>query len=109
MVVYITRDETLLVSVDVQNTGAHAGDEVQIYTRYPPSSIPRPTKQLIAFQRITLQSGETKRVELQVPAANLAYYDEGSTAFVVAPGFYPIEAGSSSADIRLPGTYRVLQ
>ena len=31
---YITRDGTLLVSVDVQNTGARMGEEVvQIYTR----------------------------------------------------------------------------
>lgn len=111
----VASNGTLQVSFKVQNTGAVTGDEVaQVYTRYPETidsgcqcSIVRPIKQLAAFERITLTPGETTTVTLQVPAANLGYYDEGQQAFVVAPGFYPIQVGSSSADIRLTGTYRV--
>jgi beta-glucosidase len=100
------RGDTLQVAVDVQNTGSMAGDEVvQVYTGYPASAIVRPAKQLVAFQRVSLNAGETKHVVLQVPTPNLAYWDSPSASFVVAPGFYPLQVGSSSADIRLNGTY----
>jgi beta-glucosidase len=104
----ITKAATLQVEFDVQNTGARAGDEVaQVYTRYPFNKLPRPAKQLVAFTRITLAPGETKHVTLSVPAPNLSYYDESTSAFVVDSGFYGLQVGSSSADIRLLGTYLV--
>jgi beta-glucosidase len=54
-------------SVEVRNAGDRAGDEiVQLYVHNPPSDVSRPTKELMGFRRISLQPGETKRVEFTV-------------------------------------------
>lgn len=94
------------VSVNVKNAGARKGDEVvQIYAHYPASSLPRPSKQLVAFQRITLDPGAAQTVTLQVPQDRLHYWDEVSHSFVVASGSYTLDIGSSSQDTRLSGTF----
>ena len=101
---------TLTATFDVTNTGTRTGDEVvQLYFRATRPSVPRPVKELRAFQRITLAPGKTKAVALTLPAAKLAYYDENSHQFVVEPGAYEIMVGSASDDIRLAGEIRVVQ
>jgi beta-glucosidase len=105
---HMTGDGTLQIDVDVQNVGSWTGDEVvQAYVHYPASKVKRPTRQLVAFQRITLDPDGTKHVQLQVPAANLAFYDVSSGAFVVDPGGYSVDVGSSSADIRATASFVV--
>jgi len=54
----------LTVSVDVENVGARAGDEVvQLYIRDPVATMTRPVKELKGFQRVSLQPGQKRRVE----------------------------------------------
>ena len=65
------------------------------------SSVPRPSKELRGFQRLTLQPGEKKTVTLQVPAEKLAFYDETVHKFVVEPGAFDVMVGGASDDIRL--------
>jgi beta-glucosidase len=90
------------VSVDVTNTGTRAGDEVvQLYVRYPESKVDRPRKQLRAFERIGLDPGSTKTVTLRLAAADLAYWDPKSHAWVVEPGRVELLVGGSSADAAL--------
>jgi beta-glucosidase len=90
------------VSVDVRNVGGLAGDEVvQLYVREVHPRVKRPAKELRGFERINLQPGETRTVTFDLPRENLAYYDETAHAFVVAPGMFEFQVGSSSADIRL--------
>jgi beta-glucosidase len=99
---------SVTVSVDVENTGARAGDEVvQLYTHAVKSSVIRPAKELRGFQRISLQPGESRSVTLEVPAAKLAFYDVSKHAFFVEPGRYQIMTGASSSDIRASGTVSV--
>jgi beta-glucosidase len=58
----IRPDGRLNVSVEVQNRGQRAGDEVvQLYLRDIAASVTRPVKELKGFQRITLRAGETRR------------------------------------------------
>src|SRR5436305_15258613 len=60
----IRADGQITVSVEVENTGQRAGDEVvQLYLRDLASSVIRPVRELKGFQRITLKPGEKKRVE----------------------------------------------
>ena len=60
----IRPDGKLTVSVEVENVGKRAGDEVvQLYIRDVAASMTRPVKELKGFQRISLQPGEKKRVE----------------------------------------------
>jgi beta-glucosidase len=94
----------LHVIFDLKNSGDRAGSEVaQIYTHQRTSSTYQPIKSLRAFQRITLNPGESKTVTLEVPIKHLAYYDVKIHDFRVEPGVFDMLIGSSSEDIRLRG------
>jgi beta-glucosidase len=104
----IAGTDTLTVTVDIQNTGKRAGDEVaQLYTRELHPSVVRPAKELRGFQRVSLQAGEKKSLTFIVPASKLGFYDEKKHAFVVNPGGYEIQVGGSSADIRATAPLQV--
>lgn len=99
---------TVTVSVAVTNTGSRAGDEVvQLYVRYPNSSVSRPLKQLTGFRRVTIAPGETQTVTLPLAASQLAYWDTAQHRFTVEPGSVQIFVGASSADSRLETTLGV--
>ena len=59
--------ETLMVSVDVTNTGPRIGDDVvQLYVRHlDVDERQRPLDQLRGYQRVTLAPGETARIDLE--------------------------------------------
>jgi beta-glucosidase len=98
----------LTVSLDVRNTGDYAGNEVvQLYVRDVECSVKRPIKELRGFERIHLKPDETKTVILTLPAENLAFYDVNLKTFVVQPGDFEVQIGSSSEDIRLRGKFEV--
>ncbi|HTT56933.1 MAG TPA: glycoside hydrolase family 3 C-terminal domain-containing protein [Opitutaceae bacterium] len=72
----LAASDTLEATVEVTNTGAVAGDEVvQLYVSAPGSRVERVPRELKAFARVSLAPGETRRVALSVPVADLAYYD----------------------------------
>jgi beta-glucosidase len=97
----VDADEGLQVSVDVQNTGARAGQEVvQLYVRDLESSLMRPEKELKAFAKVSLEPGETKTVALTLNRESLAYYDDGERQWVAEAGEFEVLVGSSSRDIR---------
>jgi beta-glucosidase len=86
----------LTVSVDVRNTGSRVGDEVvQLYLRDLVASVSRPVKELKGFQRITLQPGETRRVEFLVGAEQLGLWNR-EMRFVVEPGEFQVMVGANS-------------
>lgn len=77
--------DEVVFSADVTNTGKRDGSElVQLYVRDKVAKIARPRRELKAFKRVELKSGETKHVELRVPVANLGYWTKGS--YIVEPG-----------------------
>ena len=97
--------DTVNVTVDVANTGSRAGDEVvQMYVRPVPGTgrlhAGRPRRQLIAFTRITLESGQGRTAEISLPVAALACWDVEACQMVVPPGDYEVMTGASSGDIR---------
>ena len=99
---------SLAVRVDVTNAGDRAGDEVvQLYACYLDSSVERPGKQLVGFQRISLQPGETKTVTMTLSAAQLAYWEAAGHEFVVEEGSVQLLVGTSSAEIKQEKTIRV--
>lgn len=90
------------VSFDLQNIGKRKGVEVpQLYVGATGLPIQLPLKQLRGFQRISLNPGETKRVEFTIKRDAFSYYDVKKGMWVVEPGRYDISVGSSSRDIRL--------
>jgi beta-glucosidase len=92
-------DGKLKVSVDVENVGTRAGDEVvQLYIRDVAASMTRPVKELKGFQRVTLRPGEKKRVEFVLAKEQLGFWNR-DLQFVVEPGEFKLMVGSSSEDV----------
>jgi beta-glucosidase len=88
------------VTVPVTNTGKVAGDEVvQVYLRDDVSSVTRPVAELAAFQRVTLQPGETRQVSLTIRPESLALWNREMKR-VIEPGTFTISAGPNSRDLK---------
>jgi beta-glucosidase len=86
------------VSVDVENTGRRAGDEVvQLYIRDPVASRVRPVKELRGFERVTLQPGERRTVYFTIAPVHLSFYDQ-DMRLVIEPGTFKVMVGTSSED-----------
>jgi beta-glucosidase len=103
----LERKKTVKVSLEVENTGERAGDEVvQLYIHDVVASVARPVKELKGFRRISLQPHETQEVTFEVAVQQLGLYD-ASMQYKVEPGEFEIMVGSSSEDIRLTGRLEV--
>lgn len=101
---------TLSASFEVSNTGDRAGDEVaQMYVRHIGSQVERPKLELEGFQRVHLQVGQTKTIQLPLAAKRLAYWDDKTHAWRLENDRIEIMVGSSSADVRLKKTVPVVQ
>ncbi len=95
------KNEKLVITVPVTNTGSRAGAEViQLYIRDLKSSLPRPVKELKGFCKVVLQPNETKQVSFTITAEELAYFDDAKHQWVAEPGKFEALVAASSADIR---------
>lgn len=92
------------VDVTITNTGNLPGTEVvQLYIRDKVSSYRVYDMKLAAFERVTLDPGQSACVTFFLDETSLSYYSpSGKTVF--EDGEFEIMAGSSSADIRLTMT-----
>ena len=87
-------DETLTVSFDLTNCGEYAGKEiVQLYVSAPKGEQIREVQSLKAFSKVALAAGESRRVSLQLPIAELACYHPGLGDWMVTPGIWQIRVG----------------
>jgi beta-glucosidase len=87
---------SLVVTLNVTNTGAVAGDEVaQLYVRQDVSSVETPARSLKGFSRIHLRPGETKTITFEVPQSDLAIWN-AEHKWVVEPGSFTLWVGDSS-------------
>jgi len=85
--------QDVTVSVEVENMGAVASDEVvQLYVTDLEATVPVPVRSLAGFTRITLAPGERQRVSLTVPADALSLIDADGRR-VVEPGAFEIAVG----------------
>lgn len=99
--------DTVTVTMTLENKGKTAGAEtVQFYAAQKAPRLSRPAKELKAFSKTYLEPGEKKCVEVRVPVADLAYYDDTARRWVVDSDEFTIFAGSSSTDIRRETTFR---
>ncbi|HPR33029.1 MAG TPA: glycoside hydrolase family 3 C-terminal domain-containing protein, partial [Prolixibacteraceae bacterium] len=88
-------------TVDVTNSGSVDGAEVvQVYVSDKEASLPRPEKELKAFEKVFLKKGERKTVELELDPSSFSFYDPEVHDWVSEPGEFEILVGSSSTDIR---------
>ncbi len=102
----MTADGSITVTVPVKNTGSLPGKEVvQLYVGDNKSSLPRPQKELKAFDKIALNPGEEKTVTFTITADDLKYFDDARHEWVAEPGKFTLYIGSSSTDIRTKGSF----
>jgi beta-glucosidase len=94
--------EDVEVSVEVENAGSVAADEVvQLYVMDVEASVPVPIRSLAGFTRIGLEPGERRRVSLTVPGEAFSLIDaEGKR--VVEPGAFEISVGGKQPGQRGP-------
>jgi beta-glucosidase len=89
------------ISLRLKNEGPIAGmDVVQIYVKDMKPLVPKASKELKAFKKVLVESGNTKLIELEIPVSELSYYDMNLARWNLTSGSYEIMAGSSSGDIR---------
>jgi beta-glucosidase len=104
----LANDGTVTVSVDVTNTGNRSGDEVvQLYVKHLHSAVERPREELDGFQRVTIEAGQTKTVEIPLLASRLAYWDVKTHAFRVEAEPVELMVGDSSANLPMNTTIHV--
>ncbi|MDG2830134.1 glycoside hydrolase family 3 C-terminal domain-containing protein, partial [Vibrio parahaemolyticus] len=93
-----TKDDLIEVYFNLKNTGDRDGKEIcQLYVEKVDSKVYRPKKELKAFSKVELKSGETKQVMLSFKASDLFVFQNGK--FKVESGKYIIHVGASSRDI----------
>lgn len=103
----IDNGESFEVSVNVENTGDMAGDEViQLYVSDRQASLPIAKRKLQAFKRIHLKQGERETVTFELSPKNLAFVNnEGE--WIVEPGRFLISVGGRQPEDQenKPGNY----
>lgn len=103
--VTVEEENRICAEVTVKNVGAKEGKEVvQLYTGDAPGEqrkVPRPKKELRAFEKITLLPGEEKTVRFWLNEKDFAFYDVEKKAFTAEHGTYRIYVGTSCADTAL--------
>ena len=88
--------------MDVTNGGdLEAAEVVQLYVAPPAGALPRPVRELKAFEKVLLAPGETRTVTLELTERDFAAYDPEVKDWVVEPGTYQVEIARSCQDVIL--------
>ena len=91
------RDGVVRASVTLSNTGSREGTEVvQVYVRDLVGSLTRPVKELKHFERVSLRAGESRRLEVEIPVSDLAFWGLDGTK-KVEPGDFQLWIAGDSA------------
>ena len=95
-----TAGQNVELSVEVQNTGARAGDEVvQLYVTDAEASSTVPVRALRGARRVHLRPGERRRVGFTLTPADLALVDERGRR-LLEPGEFRISVGGKQPGFR---------
>jgi beta-glucosidase len=98
----------VVVTMQVRNSGSRAGAEiVQLYVHDVKASVDRPLKELKGFQRVTLNSGEERKVSFTLDKAAMSFFSTAKDDWVAESGAFEVWIGASSRDIRLKGAFEL--
>jgi len=96
-----SKNEEMVVSVQLTNTGSRDGEEVvQLYIRDLAGSVTRPVRELKGFEKIALKPGETRIVSFTINAKLLQFYTANSKWEVESGDFNIWSGGSSAAKLK---------
>jgi beta-glucosidase len=86
-------ESAVTISVDVQNVGDRAGDEVaQLYISDLAASVPTPIRQLAGFERIHLTPRKKKTVTFTLAPRQLSLIDDAGNR-IIEPGEFQLAVG----------------
>ena len=89
------------MTLAVSNIGERDGAEiVQIYIHDEKSRLARPEKELVAFEKVYLEAGQTRHVDIVLDKHAVGYYDTSIPGWIAEEGVFQVLIGASSADIR---------
>jgi beta-glucosidase len=85
--------KSLLLEVEVSNTGKMAGEEVvQLYVSHLNSTFRTPIRSLKGFKRISLQAGESKKVKFEILPEDIAVLNK-DYSYVIETGKIIVSIG----------------
>ena len=92
----LNKTDTLIVSIDITNTGQYAGSEtLQLYTSDLVASVVRPVKELKKFKKVFLKPGEKENVKISLPISSLAFWNS-DLKYAVESGKFKVSVGQDS-------------
>lgn len=101
-------DETLTVSVDVENVGSVPGKEVvQLYVAPGKGSFTRPVRELKGFEKIKLAPGEKKTVQFTLDKRGFAVWDTRQHDWYVEDGDYAVQICKDAETVLLESNMRL--
>ncbi|ORY57180.1 glycoside hydrolase family 3 protein [Pseudomassariella vexata] len=104
----LTPEAPIHLIMAVTNTGPVAGSEIiQVYIRDEKSALPRPEKELAAFEKVYLEPDETKHITLSLDKYAVGYFDPAIPAWIADEGTFKVLVGASSTDIRQSASFKV--
>ena len=96
------------VSFTVTNKGSCFGEETaQVYLRDMVSSTVKPVQELAGFEKVGLEPGESRRLEIRIGCRQMRTLDRGCK-WHVEPGDFLVSVGDNAADILLKGMFTVM-
>ena len=105
----LTVNDSLTVTVSVSNTGKVPGaTTLQLYISDKKCSLPRPEKELKAFQKVFLFPGEQRIVKLTIGRDALCFYDDRTQQWTVEPGDFEALVGFSAGDIKSKVKFKLI-
>ena len=96
---YVARRGEAFVVARVRNASSRPGPTtVELYLESPPAA-GEPPKQLKGYTNLTLGPGQSRLVVFRLKPRDLAYYDQSTGRWAIAPGRYTALVGTSSTDL----------
>ncbi|KAK0657412.1 glycoside hydrolase family 3 protein [Cercophora newfieldiana] len=104
----LRKDGTIELIVGITNVGPVPGSEtVQIYVRDEKCRLPRPEKELVAFEKVRLEVGETKHLRVVLDKYAVGFFDTKVGRWVAEDGGFRVLVGASAGDVRYEARFEV--
>ena len=102
-------NKSVILSVDVTNTGKVAGKEVaQLYITAPSGKLHKPSEELKGFAKTKLlKPGEKQTLSFTINADALASFNTDKTSWVADAGKYTVKIGASSLDTKQTASFNL--
>jgi beta-glucosidase len=101
------RENSVVLTATVRNTGTRKGsDVVQVYVGEPEDAH-EPPSQLKGFEKVSLEAGESKPVQIEIPLERLAAWSDETHGWKLSKGPYTFKLGESSRKLLLQSAIEI--